>query len=166
MKPISNLFFVLCTCTGFAQTQNAGNIFLTVDTGKVIQSVHSSGGSVPIRDGIDFSSFPVGSIIEFDENNKPYLCNTKYSSTAVGAILIIKGGFHDFVKDGVVEVLVISGEEGIKKGDFLATSSEAGYLMKATETGAYFGVALNDLPPHSKTLMKVRLEHGYYVPRK
>ena len=161
MKHLVLLTSIFITLLGHSQKQN--NVLNNIDSDNIIQHQESK-GNTPIRTGIDYSSFPIGSVIEFDENNKPYLCQKKYSSTAVGVIVIIKGDFHDFVKDGVTEVLVISGKDGIKKGDFLITSNEAGYLMKATETGAYFGVALNNLPSESRGLLKVRLEHGYYVP--
>ena len=146
----------------YGQSNKSDNFILSLDSGKVIQEKHV-GGNKPIREGIDFSSFPIGSVIEAD-GNTPYLCNKKYSSTAVGVIIVIPGGFRDFVKEGVVEVLVVADETGIVKGDFLVTSSDAGCLMKAAETGAYFGVALSGLPANSKGLIKVRLEHGYYVP--
>lgn len=64
--------------------------------------------------------------------------------------------YFPIVSSGITYVRYNSENGLIKKGDFIASSSEAGVGMKATQTGMVLGVALEDAATESG-LIKIRV---------
>jgi hypothetical protein len=124
---------------------------------------------------VEDESIQAGDVVRFkqDSNNKLIVERAvgKYDREAIGVISTEPGLYlKDWKADkengrpvalaGRVPVKVTTENGSIKRGDYLTTSSKAGYAMKATEGGLIIGRAMEDFPTRQgdSELVKQELE--------
>jgi hypothetical protein len=114
----------------------------TVKLGMVISYEPGSSKTYKVSD-IPYDPYIVGVV----SSGASILINSPNAGIPVGLV-------------GQVPVLVIG---DIKAGDYLTSSSQRGFAMKATKPGKTIGFALEDKSPDKETVLMI-LQPGYFIP--